>query len=136
MEIHKIENQKNLNKEVSDITRLSMEVIGYARFQYFWNNNSFIRRVRIAFEQHSRFRALCNVFRAIKSRFPRRSKGARTPMLIDMCNSIYRVKCLVQLNNVLLFVGHTQSYVHLFPVWRVLIMKDSANMSSGSRNFA
>lgn len=73
VEIHKIESQKSLNKEVSDITRLSMEVIGYARFQYFWNNNSFIRCVRIAFEQHSRFRALC-IFLGNKISAPTRPK--------------------------------------------------------------
>ena len=67
-------------------TRLSIEVIEYERF---WNNNSFIRRKNCehfcfncdlnAFEQHSRFRALCNVFWEIRSP-PPKCEGACTPM--------------------------------------------------------
>ena len=47
---------------------------------YFWNENNFIRRENCerfslycdlsAFELHSRFRALCNFFRAIRSLTP------------------------------------------------------------------
>ena len=61
---------------VSDFTRLSIEVVEYVRFQhnYFWNDDSFITRENCdgrrfcfycdlsVFEQHSRFRALCNFF--------------------------------------------------------------------------